>query len=74
MSSESMASSETGAARRPLLGKVYGWLATVDHKRLGILYILFALDTRLCPARRPTLVQNEWRPLRPLAVGGRHCK
>ena len=43
MSSESMASSETGAARRPLLGKVYGWLATVDHKRLGILYILLAL-------------------------------
>jgi cytochrome c oxidase subunit 1 len=43
MSSESMESSETGAARRPLLGKVYGWLATVDHKRLGILYILLAL-------------------------------
>jgi len=43
MSSESIASSGTGAARRPLLGRVYGWLTTVDHKRLGILYILLAL-------------------------------
>src|SRR5271156_2285335 len=43
MSSDSTALSETGAARRSLLGKVYGWLTTVDHKRLGILYILLAL-------------------------------
>jgi cytochrome c oxidase subunit 1 len=43
MSSESIASSGTVAAPRPLLDKVYGWLTTVDHKRLGILYILFAL-------------------------------
>lgn len=43
MSSESIASSGTVAASRPLLAKVYGWLTTVDHKRLGILYILFAL-------------------------------
>src|SRR5271167_3962479 len=43
MSSESIALSGTVAARRPLLGRVYGWLSTTDHKRLGILYILFAL-------------------------------
>jgi cytochrome c oxidase subunit I len=43
MSSESIALSGTVAARRPLLDKVYGWLTTVDHKGLGILYILFAL-------------------------------
>ena len=43
MSRESIALSGTVAARRPLLGKVYGWLTTADHKRLGILYIPFAL-------------------------------
>jgi cytochrome c oxidase subunit I len=43
MASEAIALSGTVAARRPLLEKVYGWLTTVDHKRLGILHILFAL-------------------------------
>src|ERR1700685_3357930 len=43
MSSDSMALSETGATRRPLLHNAYGWLTTIDHKRLGILYILFVL-------------------------------
>jgi cytochrome c oxidase subunit I len=43
MSSESIALSGTVVARHPLLDKVYGWITTVDHKRLGILYILFAL-------------------------------
>jgi cytochrome c oxidase subunit 1 len=43
MSSESGVSSGMAAARRPLLREVCGWLTTVDHKRLGILYILFAL-------------------------------
>src|ERR1700691_5278215 len=43
MSSESRVLSGADAARRSLLGDVWGWLTTVDHKRLGILYILFAL-------------------------------
>jgi cytochrome c oxidase subunit I len=43
MSSESEVLSGTVAARRSPLDEVYGWLTTVDHKRLGILYILFAL-------------------------------
>jgi len=43
MSSEAIALSAAAPARRPLLKRVYGWLATVDHKRLGILYILLAL-------------------------------
>ena len=43
MSSESRALSAKVSACRSLLDKVYGWLTTVDHKRLGILYILLAL-------------------------------
>ena len=43
MSSESIALSGNGAKKHPLLSTMYGWLSTVDHKRLGILYILVAL-------------------------------
>jgi cytochrome c oxidase subunit 1 len=43
MASKSIALSGTVAAPRPLLDKVGGWLNTVCHKRLGILYSLFAL-------------------------------
>jgi cytochrome c oxidase subunit I len=31
------------APRRPLLDVLHGWVTTVDHKRLGILYLLYAL-------------------------------
>jgi len=30
-------------ASRPLVDRLHAWVTTVDHKRLGILYILFAL-------------------------------
>ena len=28
---------------RPFVDRLHGWIATVDHKRLGIMYILYAL-------------------------------
>src|SRR3954449_9354685 len=28
---------------RPFVDKLHGWIATVDHKRLGIMYIFYAL-------------------------------
>jgi cytochrome c oxidase subunit 1 len=43
MASESIALSGTGAKKHLFLSTIYAWLSTVDHKRLGILYILFAL-------------------------------
>jgi ubiquinol-cytochrome c reductase cytochrome b subunit len=44
MSSDAMAiqAAEVGAAR-PWVQTLHGWVTTVDHKRLGILYVLFAL-------------------------------
>jgi hypothetical protein len=30
-------------AVQPLFDRVHGWITTVDHKRLGILYIVYAL-------------------------------
>ena len=29
--------------RRPLVDRLHEWVTTVDHKRLGILYIVYAL-------------------------------
>src|SRR6202051_4572851 len=43
MSREQKALSGTAAKKHRLLSTIYEWLSTVDHKRLGILYILFAL-------------------------------
>jgi cytochrome c oxidase subunit I len=33
----------TSSARRPWVDALQDWLTTVDHKRIGILYVLFAL-------------------------------
>src|ERR1700760_4801599 len=44
MSSDAMAIHQgTDAAGRPWVETLHGWVTTVDHKRLGILYILYAL-------------------------------
>src|ERR1700729_4166687 len=43
MSSDSIALPRVEAASRPLVDALHGWVTTVDHKRLGILYILYAL-------------------------------
>jgi cytochrome c oxidase subunit 1 len=44
MSLDVMASRETPrVVSPPLVSRLHGWITTVDHKRLGILYILYAL-------------------------------
>src|SRR5271156_3782704 len=43
MSSDSIALPRAEATSRPLVDALHGWVTTVDHKRLGILYILYAL-------------------------------
>jgi cytochrome c oxidase subunit I len=43
MSSESLVFPHTLPASRPLVDRLHGWVTTVDHKRLGILYIGYAL-------------------------------
>src|SRR5580692_10508758 len=42
MSSESIALGTVTDSARPISEKLHGWITTVDHKRLGILYILFS--------------------------------
>src|SRR5271167_51702 len=43
MSSESIALTAVREPSRPLSEVLYSWVTTVDHKRLGILYILYAI-------------------------------
>jgi len=44
MSSDAMAIHQgTDVGSRPWVETLHGWVTTVDHKRLGILYILYAL-------------------------------
>jgi cytochrome c oxidase subunit 1 len=43
MSSETMPLAALRERSRPLSDVLYSWVTTVDHKRLGILYILYAL-------------------------------
>jgi cytochrome c oxidase subunit I len=43
MSAEPIVLRETSAVRPPLVETLHQWITTVDHKRLGILYIIFAL-------------------------------
>jgi cytochrome c oxidase subunit I len=43
MSSDSIALPRAETASRPLVDALHGWVTTVDHKRLGILYVLYAL-------------------------------
>src|SRR6202142_497424 len=43
MSSDAIAIGTAEATGRPWLATLYEWVITVDHKRLGVLYILYAL-------------------------------
>src|SRR5215831_17222502 len=43
MSSDAIAIQTAEAADRPWVETLHEWVTTVDHKRLGILYILYAL-------------------------------
>jgi cytochrome c oxidase subunit 1 len=43
MSTHTISAPETPATSRPLTLRLHDWVTTVDHKRLGILYVLYAL-------------------------------
>src|SRR5260370_377123 len=43
MSTDALALPRTELASRPIVARLHEWVTTVDHKRLGILYIIYAL-------------------------------
>ena len=43
MSTDSLAWPSSSVASRPAVGRIHEWVTTVDHKRLGIMYIAYGL-------------------------------
>ncbi len=43
VSTDSISTLRADIASRPFVAKLHDWVTTVDHKRLGILYIVYAL-------------------------------
>src|ERR1700756_1095456 len=43
MSTDAIAVPRTELASPPIVARLHDWVTTVDHKRLGILYIIYAL-------------------------------
>ena len=40
---DTMASRRGAGTRRPLLAVLHDWVVTVDHKRLGVMYVISGL-------------------------------
>src|SRR5258707_4684925 len=43
MSTDAISTLRAEMPSRPLVAKLHEWVTTVDHKRLGILYIVYSL-------------------------------
>ncbi len=64
MSTEPIVLRETSAVRTPLVETLHGWVTTVDHKRLGILYIAYALIFLILGGIEATVIRIQLiRPL-----------
>src|SRR5271167_4015197 len=59
MSSESIALTAVREPSRPLSEVLYSWVTTVDHKRLGILYILYAILFLVIGGIEATIMRNQ---------------
>jgi cytochrome c oxidase subunit 1 len=57
MSSDALAIETAGAAGRPWVETLHEWVTTVDHKRLGILYIAYALVFLLIGGTEATIIR-----------------
>src|SRR5436853_7706378 len=57
MSTESIALPNTELTSRPLVDTLHEWVTTVDHKRLGILYIIYALVFLLIGGIEATVIR-----------------
>ncbi|HET6928953.1 MAG TPA: cytochrome c oxidase subunit I [Candidatus Acidoferrum sp.] len=57
MSTESIALTTVGEPARPFGDAITSWVTTVDHKRLGVLYILYALLFLLIAGLEATIMR-----------------
>jgi cytochrome c oxidase subunit I len=63
MATTAIALSDFTAAPRPLTLRLHEWVTTVDHKRLGILYILYALVFLMLGGIEAAIMR--WQLIRP---------
>src|SRR5580692_4287177 len=59
MSTESIAWPSTTAESRPFIDQLHEWVTTVDHKRLGILYIVNAIVFLVMGGIEATVMRNQ---------------
>src|ERR1700737_298004 len=57
MSTDSIATLSVDMAPRPLVAKLHEWVTTVDHKRLGILYIVYSFLFLLIAGIEATIIR-----------------
>jgi heme/copper-type cytochrome/quinol oxidase subunit 1 len=57
MSTDAIALPKTEPASRPIVVRLHDWVTTVDHKRLGILYIIYALMFLLIAGIEATVIR-----------------
>ena len=72
MTTESLGWPGAEEARRPFVDRLHGWVTTVDHKRLGIMYIVYALLLSGGGRHRSLVmrIQLRLRPQRLLVAAG----
>src|ERR1700757_4089068 len=58
MSTDALALPRTEPPSRPLVARLHEWVTTVDHKRLGILYIIYALVFLLIAGLEATVIRT----------------
>src|SRR5258708_6490794 len=57
MSTDSIATFNVDMASRPLVAKLHEWVTTVDHKRLGLLYIVYSFIFLLIAGIEATVIR-----------------
>src|SRR6185295_10294071 len=57
MSSDAVAIQDVQVESRPWVQTLHEWVTTVDHKRLGILYILYALVFLVVAGLEATIIR-----------------
>src|SRR5258707_1767822 len=60
MSTDSIATFNVDMASRPLVAKLHEWVTTVDHKRLGLLYIVYSFIFLLIAGIEATVIRIQF--------------
>src|SRR5215470_16233577 len=59
MATVSIPWTQSDVAPRPLVDRLHDWIVTVDHKRLGVMYIVYALVFMLVAGAEAVLIRMQ---------------